>query len=309
MPMQIASSQAENTIAPAVEMIVEKRPMLEPIVRSFAEILSEKTRIARQLEAQSASVHFNVDPERLVQGVPLLADASLDVMQEQLSQAFGAMLAVLKKTFSHLTADFCSLETLQREGQLQLSSLSSAYLNGATSVLRAAAESAEISEGILALALNSTLSTVLKALEPTLKSYINQVQWYRGYCPICGSMPSISYLAEAGDLGSEFLKGGGGQRHLHCSLCGHDWRFLRNRCPACDTDDKDMRLYFRLEEEPSERVDVCRNCGAYLPCIDLRESTDRLPMDIAALGMAHLDFWASEKGYHPLAQTPWNLFQ
>jgi len=68
-----------------------------------------------------------------------------------------------------------------------------------------------------------------------------------------------------------------------------------------------MRLYFQVEEESSERVDVCSSCNTYLPCIDFRECPNRLPLDIATIAMAHLDICAAEKGYHPPAQTPWNL--
>ncbi|PIU31240.1 MAG: hypothetical protein COT06_09210 [Syntrophobacteraceae bacterium CG07_land_8_20_14_0_80_61_8] len=173
--------------------------------------------------------------------------------------------------------------------------------------MRIAATSAQTSEGVLALLLHNTLSIMIQALRPSLQDYTRELQWYKGYCPICGSMPNISYLVRADDLGSEFLKGGGGQKYLHCSLCGHDWRFIRNKCPACDTADKDMQLYFQSQEEHSERVDVCSKCGAYLPCIDLRESTHGLPMDMAAISMVYLDVWATEKGYHPMTRTPWNL--
>ncbi len=305
--MQIVNNESKNNISLAMETIIQKRPMLEPIIRSFATILQEQSRIAQELEA--APAHPEINPARLLQGIPLLAGAPLDVLSEQLNRSFFENLAVLKTTFGHLAADFSSMETHQRHGQLDLSRLSQAYLDGEIAVLRSAAESTKVSEGMLALVVDCTLSTVLKALRPALAGHVNEMQWYRGYCPVCGSMPSISYLAEAGDLGSEFLKGGGGQRYLHCSLCGHDWRFLRNKCPACETEDKELQIYFQLDKEPSERVDVCRNCKAYLPCIDLRESMHRLPMDIAAVSIVHLNAWASEKGYHPLAQTPWNLVQ
>jgi len=305
--MQVILDPTENDIAQAVETVIQKRPMLEPIVRSFAEILLEKTRIAGLLEVEPAASHLSISADRLSQGVPLLAETSLDVLRDQLNRSLRAMLAVLRKAFSHLDAGFSSIESLHHRGQLDLCKLSRASLDGQTSVLSAAAETAKAPEGILELALHYALSTVLKSLEPALRSCAEEVQWSRGYCPICGSMPSISVLAEAGDLGSEFLKKGGGQRVLHCSLCSHDWRFMRNRCPACDVEDNDLRLYFQLEEERSERVDVCRNCNGYLPCIDLRETSHRLPTDIAVVSMLHFDVWAAEKGYHPLARTPWNL--
>ncbi len=309
MPTQIVSTQAASDIALAAQKVIEKRPMLEPIVRSFAEILSAKSEVVNQLRVNTVQLDPLLRPERLLQGVPLLADVSLGILDEPLQEAFRAILPVLKKTFGSIAADLTSLESLQSRNELDLFELSRAYLGGEISVLHSFAQATHISEIVLALALNTTLSSLLTALEPTVRNYVSELHWYRGYCPICGSMPSISYLAEAHDLGSEFLRGGGGQRYLHCSLCGHDWRFMRNKCPACETEDRDLQLYFQAQEDHSERVDVCCNCNAYLPCIDLREGHVKLPMDMAAISMVHLDAWASEKGYHPLVQTPWNLIR
>ena len=79
-------------------------------------------------------------------------------------------------------------------------------------------------------------------------------------------------------------------------------------CPACENEDK-RHLYYQPEEDHSERLDVCSHCNAYLPCIDLRESSNKYCLDMAAVGMLHLDIWAREKGYHPLAWTPWNQIE
>jgi len=312
MSVQATSSQVEDNIVQAVEAVIQKRPVLEPIIRSFAAVALEKCRIAHHLQMESPGVHRimkAVNLDRLVQGVPLLAGVALDPLKDEMDQIFDAMLPVLKRAFSQLATDLASIESCKRSGGLDLCKAARAYLDGETASFPALAQSAGTSLGVLTLVLNTSLSALLKKLEPALAAYAQEVQWYRGYCPICGSMPCVSYLAEADDLGSEFLKGGGGQRFLHCSLCDHEWRFMRNKCPACDTEDNDMRLYFQLEEERSERIDICRNCGTYLPCVDLRETSQRIPMDIAAVGMIHLDAWASEKGYHPLAPSPWNLIQ
>ncbi len=135
---------------------------------------------------------------------------------------------------------------------------------------------------------------------------IREISWHEGYCPICGFLPTVSYLDKAPDLSSEFLRGGGGQKVLHCSMCGHEWRILRNLCPACGNDQRDMLLYFQVEHDREERVDVCRKCGLYLPCIDLREKDYKPHMDMAAVGMVYLDVFAQQNGFSPMVWTPWN---
>jgi formate dehydrogenase maturation protein FdhE len=57
-----------------------------------------------------------------------------------------------------------------------------------------------------------------KSLE-SMKSLIQNLAWHKGYCPLCGSFPELS-----------FLKGDEAQRWLRCALCGHEWRFMRTKC-------------------------------------------------------------------------------
>lgn len=306
MSAQIDPGNGEQGIARALKDLTQKRPVLEPILRSFGEIMMAKARLVKHLESKKSDNRLELDSSRLLHHTPLLSGLSLEALQDELSLSFGVMLTVLKQAFSHLEEVLYRLEAFHREYNLDLSKLSRAYLDGNNTVLREAAQSLLVPEGILALVTSTALGPVLEAVAFPFKEQIRQANWFRGYCPICGSMPSISFLSEVGDLGSEFLRGGGGQRYLHCSMCGCEWRIMRNVCPACENEDKDLQFYFQTEDDHSERVDVCRNCGGYLPCLDLRQSNYRPPMDIAAVGMLHLDAWASEKGYHPLARTPWN---
>jgi FdhE protein len=152
------------------------------------------------------------------------------------------------------------------------------------------------------------LSTVLQSLAPSLADQVGKTQWDRGYCPICGSLPYISFLSKPQNAPSEFLVGGGGQRYLHCAVCGHDWHVRRHLCAACETDDSDQHLYFNVADAVGERVDICPHCAHYLPCIDLREIDPTPHLDTIAVGLAHLDLLAQEKGFNPMVRTPWNTF-
>lgn len=305
MPMQIGLGNGEQRIAEALEILSQKRPVLEPVLRSVGEILTEKARLVNQLADKDKQNLAELDTSRLSKGTPLLAGMSLDAMREPMNLSFEAILAVLKKTFPHLEPDLSRVESF-REYNLDLSTLLRAYLDGNTEVLRDAARSLAVPDGVLGMVISTVLGTVLGVVALAFKEEVQQSHWLRGYCPICGSMPSMSFLSAIGDLGSEFLRGGGGQKYLHCSVCGCEWRIKRNVCPACDNEDKDLQLYYHTENDHSERVDVCRKCGGYLHCVDLRQSNHQPPMDVAAVGMLHLDAWAAEKGYHPLAWTPWN---
>jgi FdhE protein len=187
--------------------------------------------------------------------------------------------------------------------------LAKCYLEGDRGSHDALSRTLGVSVAALEFVVDLMVSTVLAALEPMLAEKIRDIPWDKGYCPICGSLPNISYLAAPAGLSSEFLRGGGGQKYLHCSTCGHDWRIKRQFCPACGNDHKDMLLYYQVQDETVERVDVCRKCGLYLPCMDLREVDAKPHLDMAAVGMVHLDAYAQQQGFSPMVWTIWNRLE
>lgn len=126
-----------------------------------------------------------------------------------------------------------------------------------------------------------------------LRSEINSETWLKGYCPICGSQPSLSLLKEEE-----------GKRYLLCSYCGYQWRTDRLICPFCNNKEQDSLNYFYGEGEEAHRIDLCEKCHQYMKTIDMRriENSDPILEDLATL---HLDILASKKGYRRPIPNPW----
>jgi FdhE protein len=219
------------------------------------------------------------------------------------------MLPAIGKTFPAIGGDIEAITVGYRNGNLELVVLSEEYLDGSFKNYESAAQSISISGDTLAFVMSTVLSAALGSFVPKIGADMKDVSWSKGNCPICGALPSVSFLAKPSANAGEFLVDSGGRKFLHCGLCGHDWRINRHICPVCDNSDADLRIYLAVPEHPEERVDICRKCGLYLPCIDLRERIAMPHLDTAAVCMVHLDILAQKQGFKPLSNLPWNRIE
>ena len=129
-----------------------------------------------------------------------------------------------------------------------------------------------------------------------MRPLIQNLPWHKGYCPICGSFPELS-----------FLQGNEGRRWLRCSLCGYEWRFDRMICPYCEAiDRKGMKLNY-IEGRQHEWVELCVKCHRYIVSTDLREHKGKVFTEVAAIGMVYLDIVAQSKSFSPIADCAWNV--
>jgi FdhE protein len=150
-----------------------------------------------------------------------------------------------------------------------------------------------LDEKLFLFLIQSSIKPSIEAGMEQLCSELNPETWLRGYCPVCGSLPSLS-----------LLRGEGGKRYLLCSYCGYQWRIDRIFCPFCNNQEQGSLQYFYGEGEESYRIDLCDKCHQYIKTIDYKnlEESDPSLEDLATL---HLDILASQKGYKRPIPNPW----
>ncbi|MDZ4165839.1 MAG: formate dehydrogenase accessory protein FdhE [Smithellaceae bacterium] len=111
---------------------------------------------------------------------------------------------------------------------------------------------------------------------------IKQDEWHRGYCPVCGGVPSFAVLyAEPGF------------RTLLCSRCNGEWRFLRVGCPFCL--ERDQQTYYP-GEEGGYRLYICEACQRYLKSLEMPGSGSERCLPVESLATVAMDVAAREKG-------------
>jgi FdhE protein len=109
--------------------------------------------------------------------------------------------------------------------------------------------------------------------------------WDKGYCPICGSPPGLSFFD------------GDGRRFLACSFCGHPWPMRRVVCAFCENTDSDTLGYHYSGDEDAYRIDVCDGCRKYLKGVDTRRLQHPFYPPLEQVATLHLDIKADEMGY------------
>ncbi len=303
----------ENSIHQAIHTTAEEalsaRPVMASLIRPFVNLFLQKASCITRLDFDTWTEDLKGAHDRLLSGIPILMTLSLEPWRKPLETACEWMLPAIREAFPAIGGDIEAVTAAYRNDNLPLSRLAEEYLDGSFTHYESSAQSIGVSADTLAFVMNTVLSTVLEAFAPRIWAGMEDVRWSKGNCPICGCLPSVSYLAKpSGDAG-EFLKDSGGKKFLHCALCGHNWRINRHICPVCDNTDAELRFFLSVPDYPGERVDICRKCGFYLPCADLRERSAMPHLDTAAVCMVHLDILARQQGFKPLSYLTWNRIE
>ncbi|ROR03515.1 formate dehydrogenase accessory protein FdhE [Desulfosoma caldarium] len=127
--------------------------------------------------------------------------------------------------------------------------------------------------------------SIERTAEERLQRACPDDHWKAGFCPVCGSLPSLISLE------------GEGQRRAHCSWCGTPWRLARFQCPVCDNRRHASLGYLYAEQEPGYRIDYCMECRHYFKTIDARERLWPLWIPLEEWTTLHLDLVAQREGW------------
>ena len=127
------------------------------------------------------------------------------------------------------------------------------------------------------------------------ETWREEESWFRRYCPVCGSGPSMTQLA-----GSD----PGRRRLLVCGCCGTRWRFPRVGCPFCENVNDHRLPVLAVEGERRLRIDYCASCLGYLKTYD-GEGAE--PVMLADWTSLHLDLLAKDRGLKRLATSLYEI--
>jgi len=295
MDHEVQTRKETEKIEKAIHKIEKEIPSLKSILDAFKEIFIGRTVFKANFSDLPNIPISPPDSFQFSQGVPLLSEDMLCRFIDSWDGSIDFMIPYIKKGFPKIKPELTRLKSVIEKGQLDLKECMKALLQGQEKKIDEMALILETQPLILKFILNQLLKPFLEKRIEGIQSLIQNLTWLKGYCPLCGSFPELS-----------FLRGDEGQRWLRCSLCGHEWRFMRTKCPFCENDDHEkMELYF-VEDREHERAELCYPCKRYIVNIDMRKYAEELVTEVAAIGLLYLDILAQGKGFLPVALCAWN---
>ncbi len=292
---QCQSGEVER-IEETIDRIRKDQPSLKPIADAFRGLLVSRAMIKARIPDYQGPPLPSPDPNRHLEGIPLLTRESLADLMDPWGETVKATIAPLAKAFPRIEAESRRLKHTFDTGEADLSQCMRALVKGDDDEMDRIASRLGLRTSVLRFLLGQMLKPfVEKRVEP-LQALARKLPWHRGYCPVCGSFPEIT-----------FLQGEAGQRWLRCSLCGYEWHFNRMLCPHCEAQGQKKKDLIYVEGRRHEYAELCANCRKYVVGIDLREGKGESITPASAIGLVLLDIMAQDKGYSPMAVCAWNM--
>ena len=293
--IKLSPEDAAKRVREALERIQDDLPAVANVVTAFKDLLVEQAFFKAELSDETEFPLPDADPERFRQGVPLADKETFLVSGDEFRNAAKRIIPTMEKGLPKIGKELSVIRTALLDGSLDAEAAVDRLLDGKPEDIAKSAARLQVDPDILEFVMAQLVKPFAVKRAESMTPLPSELHWFKGYCPICGSWPAISFLKEEG------------QRWLKCSFCSHEWRFIRTECPFCENDDFDTMRRFFSEEREFERVEVCDKCKRYVVSLDLRERADDPVMEVAALGLVYLDILAQDKGYWPGAVTAWNV--
>jgi FdhE protein len=278
----------------------------QALAQPFVALAAARRDIAAGLPQGLFAVAY--DPDRFAAGETLLADVEPAVLVPGFLAAAEKLLPAMGVIFPALARETAELAQFLAQGPRLAGALVAAFFTDAAEDFQALGAEMGIRPETLLFLTQEIVATVLRAEAPGIAALADDALWRKSHCPVCGSAPDLGLLKEQPEP-SEFLIAKAGRLMLHCSLCGHLWRFPRLTCPTCGETDHEKLELFMPEGRVRERIHACSTCRRYFVVTNRVDSDLAFDPDALGPALAHLDAAARERGYEPVCVTPWNQLE
>lgn len=262
--------------------IRRKKPVYGEIIGFYDKIFRERDQCSRALHLPDIKLDKNILKAKLQGGFPLLDKTAVDLDVATLTDCFVHLLQISREKNPEAVTD---IGYFFQSSDLEVSTVIKRTWGGDLGFL--GGEYQKLKDPfLLFFLLVECLKPVYTFYARRLEMYLWGKTWERGYCPICGELPSIGEIAARAS-----------QRNLFCVYCETVWPFNPALCPFCGQEEEDGRRYLCVGEEREYRIEICTGCRRYLKVVDTDVLGSRVPLDVENIATLHLDMLAQQEGY------------
>jgi len=279
-----------------IEDIIGKSPHSKEIITAFKPLFLVRERLIDELKLKSAD-RSSIDGEKLRLGIPCISQTPFFLEGDPWEKIGLAVLPAMSEGFPALGEDAATLEKKLKTGDIRLFDAFADFPGSVETAVDRWSQGANIKPQTIGLLLGAVARIVLQAKSDGIAEHIEGMGWEKGYCPVCGAHPTIAVIREKIP-----------QRWLHCSRCGHEWRFSRMFCPGCEQESPSGLDYFYVEDRRQETAFTCNSCKRYLITLNQISDMGDHDRDVSAMSLIHLDLVMQEKGFTPMTWCEWNAF-
>lgn len=278
----------------AIDRMRLELPQMANVLDAFEPLFAERAAFRAELPDGDTS-RLVVDEVQYSQGVPVLGEELLSIPRDSIRYAARRLIPAMEKGFPRIKDELEAVLKVLQDDEPAPEILGAPASPESDKAVERLAADLGLEPSILKFVLVELSRPFAQRQAQAVAALLEKLGWFKGYCPICGSWPELSYL-----------EGQEGRRWLRCSYCGHHWTYMRTRCPFCETDDQQKIELFYSEDRSWERAELCYQCHKYIVGVDLRNRFPAALPEVAGLGLVYLDLLAQEKGFEPGAVTGWN---
>ena len=286
-------SKSLDKIKELIAVHKKKKPAYENILSFYEKIATEQESFRSSISVTPPAVNMDIKRSQMKEGFPLLEKQDFVLDVDSSKNLFESMCNVARNENAKMRENIQALEEAVTINALNTKELLRRFYDD--SFIDKVAAEFDIDAVVLKFLVTESIRPSLAANVEKLGDQIDLKNWLRGYCPVCGSLPQISFLKDEG------------KRSFQCSLCTFEWPSERLKCPFCETRDHKNLHYFYAEGKESHRVDLCENCHQYIKTVDLRKLGYEPDLAIEDIVTIHLDILAQDKGYRRPAPSLWGI--
>ena len=245
-----------QSVLDSIAIYCRQRPQLKEILETFQPIFEKRASLAEKFSSMELHDIPALDFGRWNmenQGISILAGVPLSFLAAWLNISLQEMLPLLQANMPN-GQELEKVNKAFEQGKLNPVTCLETLIAGDLPGMKRFAEKTNCSESVLYFACSMIASPALEALTGPILQQVPELFWKEGFCPVCGSFPSIAVLSRPEKTALESLIGGGGKKFLHCSLCGHEWYFRRDTCPACQNAEPGTKEIFYASKAKQERT-------------------------------------------------------